>query len=408
MGEIYEAVQESLGRRVAVKTIRRGRLSPAAEARFLREQEVLASLHQTHIVPIHTAGRDGALQFFAMPFIEGVALHHVIRSLLADGPPPPSGKTPTLAVLVERASSASGRREPAGAEPIREQHPVPAGSRRPLALSAAYFRSVAAVLADAADALHYAHCHKAQILHRDVKPSNIMVDRAGQCWIIDFGLAAYLASGGRQPPDTAQSQGADAPARRNTRRRSRPAASSARRSTWRRSSGARRRSTREPTCGDWGRRCTSCSPCGATFDGKTVEAIQKQVLNHEPTPPRKCVRGVPGDLSAICRKALQKHPDRRYLTARAFAEDLRRWLRREPTSARPGLFRRVALWSSAEQGVGGGDRPDADGVVGNRFRLAPGDAGAGEFGQRPGRQRSGPRSGSTTATSCCVSCSCCA
>jgi serine/threonine protein kinase len=67
MGEIYEAVQEPLGRSVAVKTIRRGHLSPLAEARFLREQKVLADLHQTHIVPIHTAGKEGELQYFAMP-----------------------------------------------------------------------------------------------------------------------------------------------------------------------------------------------------------------------------------------------------------------------------------------------------------------------------------------------------
>lgn len=56
MGEIYEAVQERLHRRVALKIIRRGQVSPEARARFLREQQVLARLHQTHIVPIHTAG----------------------------------------------------------------------------------------------------------------------------------------------------------------------------------------------------------------------------------------------------------------------------------------------------------------------------------------------------------------
>ncbi len=342
MGEIYEAVQESLGRRVAVKTVRRGRLSPSAEARFLREQEVLASLHQTHIVPIHTAGRDGALQFFAMPFIEGVALHHVIRSLREDGPPPPSGKTPTLAVLVERASSAgntpaSGRREPADVV-------ASAGSRRPLALPAAYFRSVAAVLGDAADALHYAHCHKAQILHRDVKPSNIMVDRAGQCWIIDFGLAAYLASGGRQPPDSAPTEAPDpleavtASGLLGTPQYMAP-------EQW-------RKEALDARTDVWGLGATlyELLALRRAFDGETVKAIQEQVLSRDPKPPRKYVRGVPGDLSAICRKALQKHADRRYATARDFAEDLRRWLRRESTSARPGLVRRVALWSLRNKG----------------------------------------------------------
>jgi serine/threonine protein kinase len=58
MGEVYEAVQEPLGRRVVVKTIRRGRSSPQMRERFIREQAVLARLHQTHIVPIHAAGEE--------------------------------------------------------------------------------------------------------------------------------------------------------------------------------------------------------------------------------------------------------------------------------------------------------------------------------------------------------------
>src|SRR5207248_3668236 len=79
MGVVYEAEQLSLKRRVAVK-VRRGQLSPARQARFLREQEVLARLHQTNIVPIHTAGQTGPWQYFAMAYIEGAALHHVVRT----------------------------------------------------------------------------------------------------------------------------------------------------------------------------------------------------------------------------------------------------------------------------------------------------------------------------------------
>ena len=82
MGAIYEAVQEPFQRRVAVKTIRgdRRHVSAGARERFLREQEVLARLHHTHIVPIHAGGQDGDLEYFAMPYIEGAALHHVVRS----------------------------------------------------------------------------------------------------------------------------------------------------------------------------------------------------------------------------------------------------------------------------------------------------------------------------------------
>src|SRR5439155_13907548 len=98
MGEIYEAVQEPLGRQVAVKVIRRDLFSPQLRARFLREQQVLASLHQTHIVPIHAAGTEGALQFFAMPFIQGASLFHVIEFLKpGSAETGGAGETPSLA-----------------------------------------------------------------------------------------------------------------------------------------------------------------------------------------------------------------------------------------------------------------------------------------------------------------------
>src|SRR5262249_61297531 len=97
MGRIYEAEQERLKRRVAIKVIRRGRILPEARDRFLREQELLAKLHQTNIVAIHTAGEDGPLQYFAMPYIEGAALHHVVPTVWRLGTPQPGSKTPTLA-----------------------------------------------------------------------------------------------------------------------------------------------------------------------------------------------------------------------------------------------------------------------------------------------------------------------
>src|SRR5439155_2919578 len=99
MGRIYEAVQDRLNRRVAIKVIRHGRILPEARDRFLREQEVLARLHQTNIVAIHTAGEEGQLQYFAMPYIEGAALHHVVQTVLQLETAQPGSKTPSLARL---------------------------------------------------------------------------------------------------------------------------------------------------------------------------------------------------------------------------------------------------------------------------------------------------------------------
>ncbi len=79
MGVVYETEQRSLRRRVALK-VRRLRLSPEAQRRFEREQETLAKLHQTHIVPVHTAGQVRPWQYFAMAYIEGAPLHRLVKT----------------------------------------------------------------------------------------------------------------------------------------------------------------------------------------------------------------------------------------------------------------------------------------------------------------------------------------
>ena len=115
MGTIYKAIQDPLNREVAVKTIRHRRqhLVGTLQARFLREQKVLAQLHHTHIVPIHAAGQDGAFQYFAMSYIDGAALHHVVRTAKMHGSSSNrnDGKTPTptLAALAARAKSSTSR-----------------------------------------------------------------------------------------------------------------------------------------------------------------------------------------------------------------------------------------------------------------------------------------------------------
>jgi len=115
MDEVYEAWQPSLKRRVAIKTIRRGRISPQSRERFLRQQLVLADLHQTHIVPIFAAGEDGPLQYFVMPFIEGAALHHVISTVRDLEAAQTGGSTPSLRELAERAAQKQPDETPAAA-----------------------------------------------------------------------------------------------------------------------------------------------------------------------------------------------------------------------------------------------------------------------------------------------------
>ena len=82
MGVIYEAVQQPLNRKVAVKVIRDRRVSPEAKRRFLREQQILALLHQSHIVPVFAAGKEGPIQYFAMPYIKGATMHHLVKAAM--------------------------------------------------------------------------------------------------------------------------------------------------------------------------------------------------------------------------------------------------------------------------------------------------------------------------------------
>jgi serine/threonine protein kinase/WD40 repeat protein len=333
MGEIYEAMQESLVRRVAVKVIRRGRVSPEARERFLREQEVLANLHQTHIVPIHTAGEEGNIQYFAMPYIEGAALHHVIRSAYLTAMAP-RGKVPTLRELASQVAKQSREKSTAKSPEKAEEtvnratedyrlpeysqlmplvaDPPPGAQVR---LSAEYFRSVAEVMIDVAGAVQ--HAHVAGYIHRDLKPSNLMIDLAGQSWVIDFGLAGLLAAnhGTNEWAGHAgsASNGLTAEHMLGTINYMAP---------------EQVRGMADARSDVWGLGATLYELCTLrqAFDGAAGDKVLSRIQTEAPRRLRDLVSNVPEDLAAICGKALRKDPRERYQAAGAFADDLRRWL----------------------------------------------------------------------------------
>ena len=322
MGEILEAVQEPLGRRVAVKMVRPALLSAEARAKFANEQRVLARLHQTHIVPVHAAGEEGTVQYFAMPLIDGATLHEVVRAVRGQETSRFGGRTPTLADAAGRAADGADAPEP-GPD-------GPADSARPQRLSVAYFRSAAQVLADATEALQ--HVHDAGVAHRDVKPANIMVDRNGHPRVIDFGLADEIPLPGAAPP-----AGATRPC--GTPNYMAP-------EQW--DGGAP-----TPALDVWGLGATlyELLTLRQAFPGPAGEPLRRRILTEPPVPPRRLTANVPRDLEAICLKALHKDPARRYASAAALAHDLRRFLRREPTEARPARPQpRAWLWTRRHTG----------------------------------------------------------
>ncbi len=128
MGVVYEALQESLGRHVALKVIHHGHLDAKRRQRFTREAQAIAQLHHTNIVPIFAVGEQEGLPYYAMQYIDGRGLDAIVARWRDGDVPPP----------LER------------------------------------WRFVARLGAQAAEALQYAH--EQGVLHRDIKPANLLVD----------------------------------------------------------------------------------------------------------------------------------------------------------------------------------------------------------------------------------------
>ena len=339
-GVVCGAVQIPFRRRVAVK-IRSAGPSASAEARFEREQRVLARLHHTNIVPVHLSGRHGPYQFFVMKLIDGATLADLIGTLSDHNAPPAA--ISTLADHAARTADTRSREKTPASVPSLLGPPSPPSDHPPSERSfpvpppASYFRSVAAVIAAAADAL--AHAHAAGVLHRDIKPSNIMVGRDGVCSIIDFGLAA-LSTDDDDPEVPRAGNGLTQGALGTTPYM------------------APEQFHRNPEVRSdvWGLGATlyelltlrRAYPRGAFKDAAAA------VPADAPSPPRALCPAVPADLEAICLRALRRDPAERYASPADVAEDLRRWQRGETTTARPRPPHvRAAMWARRNPGWAG-------------------------------------------------------
>jgi WD40 repeat protein len=333
---------------VAIKTIRRGRLSPDMKARFLREQKVLARLHQTHIVSIHSAGQEGPLEFFSMPFIDGAALSHLVRAVNRLDSSGSGGGTPSLGKLARMATDLGtdpGVHTETFRDPASPTSTDDSGRPSiPHNRSWEYFLSVARVMADVADAVQ--HAHDVNILHRDIKPSNIMVDVDEQSWIIDFGLAGCVSAADQENGGIASDLNSD------------EQLSSATGFIGTSQYMAPEQFDGKPDVRSdvWGLGVTlyELLTSHRAFDGENLAAIQHKVTSEHPPAPRSLVPDLPRDLEAVCLKAMRKESGSRYGSAAEFGNDLRRWLRGEPTVAHPTRpLRRAWLWSKRNRGWAG-------------------------------------------------------
>ena len=269
-GVVYRARQKSLNRTVALKVIGLGHWATEAHLRRFRlEAEAAASLNHPFIVPIHEIRERGGYCYFSMNLVEGGQLDEVAKR---------------QAISIRRAAE---------------------------------------LIAKLARTVHYAHEHG--ILHRDIKPGNVLLDKEGEPHLTDFGLARLVES--------------ESTVTRTTDCLGTPSYMAPEQA----------RGNKEIA------KATDIYGLGAVlyhlltgrppFIGATSYETVRLLLETDPRQPRLLNSKVDRDLSVICMKCLEKDPERRYASALALAEDLERWLRHEPILARrTGLLLRGKKW----------------------------------------------------------------
>jgi serine/threonine protein kinase len=307
MGVVYEAVQLSLGRRVALKVLPfAAGLDAKQLQRFKTESHAAAQLHHTNIVPVHAVGCERGVHFYAMQLIDGRPLDCVIRELRDGEAAPGAASAPTLD-LADGPTAA----------PISVPNASRAGRGRE------FYASAARLIAQAADALEYAH--DAGVVHRDIKPANLLLDAKGTLWVTDFGLAQISANTGvTQTGDVFGTLRYMSPEQ---------------------ASGRRVLVDHRTDVYSLGATLYELLALEPLFAGKDRRELLRQVLHDEPRPPRKVDRGIPHELETVVLKALAKSPGDRYGSAGELAGDLRRFLDGRPILARrPSAAERARKW----------------------------------------------------------------
>lgn len=293
MGVVFRALDQRLNRIVALKLLLAGRLASDFEVkRFRIEAEAAAGLEHPHIVPIHEVGEADGRHYFAMKFMEGGTLSGRLR-------PPPGPGTPEAPAVFPLAD---------------------------------FIKIVRAV--------H--HAHQRGILHRDLKPGNILLDAAGEPAVSDFGLAKRLGgpdAGPAQPDLTLTSAALGSPAYMAPEQ----------------AAGRSRQVTTAADIYSLGAVLYHLLAGRPPFVGDNPLEVMRQVVETEPQPPSRARPPSPSsmpaarritDLDVICLKCLEKDPAARYGSAADLAEDLERWDRGEPIQARPaGALERVVKWA---------------------------------------------------------------
>jgi serine/threonine protein kinase/WD40 repeat protein len=342
MGLVFEAEQESLARRVAVKILpERLACSPASLERFRREARAVARLHHTNIVPVFGVGESDGVHFYVMQYIAGEGLDAVLRqvrrlrdkdeshaldenasriaeSLIVerctlDLPSDDSRQSPgySSASFATKLDASNGA--PTGPPPqpgiVESTRPDSGHSGITESSRSTYYRRVAQIALQVADALAYAHAQG--VLHRDIKPANLLLDLQGTVWLTDFGLAKESESG--ELTGTGDLVG--------TLRFMPPE----------RLAG---KSLAEGDIYGLGLTLYEMLTLRPAYRESDVGQLASRLANSTPFAPRQIEPTIPKDLETIVLKCTARAPEDRYRRADQLAEDLRRFLSDRPILAR--------------------------------------------------------------------------
>jgi eukaryotic-like serine/threonine-protein kinase len=295
MGVVCEAEQEPSGRHVAVKVLPwRSEGSSQWQAHFEREARTAASLHHPHIVPVYNYAEEDGWCYYIMHLVEGIGIDEIIRLLRE-----PAGSVGAeqvrqifLGESADATSSRTTRTEADGSRILRRNG----------------WTQFARIGIQVAQALQYSHSRG--ILHRDIKPGNLLVDCRGSVWVTDFGLAV----------ETDQMLESTAPNLAGTLRYLAP----------------------EQLDGIVDRR-SDIYALGVTLyelctlrplhEANNRDGLVVSIRTESPATPRSINRSVPRDLEAIILRAISKDRSRRYVSAEALMADLMKFVRRQPVES---------------------------------------------------------------------------
>jgi serine/threonine protein kinase/predicted esterase len=301
------------GRKVAIKighvplsALVSGASAQRSRARFEREIRAVAELEHEGIVAIHDVGESHGRPYFAMEFVEGATLARIIDELRERHLGFDQLSARVLRDIVDAVSRHDGD---------RPDHPVEGAIWR-----TTYVETVCRWVVEIAEALAHAHSHS--IVHRDVKPANVMIARDGRAKLFDLGLASMAD----QPALTRTGDLAGSPFYMSPEQ----------------ITGPPKRIDHRTDVYSLGVTLYELLTLRRPFEGPTSAQVFRQIVNREPPLLRKLNPLVPRDLETICLTALEKDPDRRYPSMDEFAADVKRLLALQPVRAKPaGTARRT-------------------------------------------------------------------